>query len=153
LYNAMIKPLQPYAIRGAIWYQGESNAGKAYEYRTLFPAMIKNWRKDWAQKDEFADFPFLFVQLAPYDPKKETKDGTEESAWAEPREAQLFTSLKLKNPAMAVITDAGDAKDIPPKLKEPAGVRLALAARALAYGEKVAYQGPTFDTMAVEGNK
>jgi sialate O-acetylesterase len=161
LYNAMIKPLQPYAIRGAIWYQGESNAGRAYEYRTLFPTMIKNWRKDWAQKDEmgrkdfgqkgeFVDFPFLFVQLAPW---QAIVNEPQESAWAELREAQLFTSLKLKNTGMAVITDVGDPKDIHPKQKEPVGARLALAARAIAYGEKVVYEGPLFDHLAVEGNK
>jgi sialate O-acetylesterase len=149
LFNGMIAPLAPYGIKGAIWYQGESNAGRAHQYRTLFPTMIKSWRTTWKQDD----FPFLFVQLAPFDPNKEKKDGTEESNWAELREAQLFTSLKLKNTAMAVITDVGEAKDIHPKMKEPVGARLALAARALAYGEKVVYQGPTFDTMAVEGNK
>jgi sialate O-acetylesterase len=162
LYNAMIKPLQPYAIRGAIWYQGESNAGRAYEYRTLFPTMIKNWRTDWAQKDEkwrkeilgqkgeFADFPFLFVQLAPW---QAIVNEPQESAWAELREAQLFTSLKLKNTGMAVITDVGDPKDIHPKQKEPVGARLALAARAIAYGEKIVYEGPLFDHLAVDGNK
>jgi sialate O-acetylesterase len=146
LYNAMIKPLQPYGIRGVIWYQGESNAGRAYEYRTLFPAMIQNWRQEWGE----GDFPFLFVQLAPwraYNPQPM------ESDWAELREAQMLTTRKLKNTAMAVITDVGDEKDIHPRQKEPVGARLALAARALAYGEKIAYSGPLYDSMKIEGNK
>jgi sialate O-acetylesterase len=146
LYNGMIAPLLPYAIRGAIWYQGESNAGRAYQYRTLFPAMIKNWRHDWKQ----GDFPFLLVQLAPWLPiVKEPQ----ESAWAELREAQLMTSLNLPNTAMAVITDVGDPVDIHPRKKEPVGARLALAARALAYNEKIVYSGPVYESMKVEGNK
>jgi sialate O-acetylesterase len=146
LYNGMIAPLIPYAIKGAIWYQGESNAGKAYAYRTLFPTMIKNWRDDWKQ----GDFPFLFVQLAPWQKiEKEPK----ESAWAELREAQLMTAQKCPKTGMAVITDVGDEKDIHPRAKEPVGERLALAARAIAYGEKIDYSGPMYASMKVEGNK
>jgi sialate O-acetylesterase len=146
LYNGMIAPLIPYGIRGVIWYQGESNAGRAYEYRTLFPTMIKNWRADWKQ----GDFPFLFVQLAPWMPiVKEPQ----ESAWAELREAQLLTSIYLPKTAMAVITDAGDPDDIHPRKKEPAGARLALAARALAYKEKIEYSGPVFHGMKVADGK
>jgi sialate O-acetylesterase len=144
LYNAMIAPLIPYAIKGAIWYQGESNAPKAYEYRTLFPAMIEDWRKHWGE----GDFPFLFVQLAPY------WDGDSAGVrYAELRDAQLFTAAKVKNTAVAVITDYGDEKDIHPKQKQPVGERLALAARALAYGEKVEYSGPVYKSKSVEGNK
>lgn len=146
LYNGMIAPLIPYAIKGAIWYQGESNAGRAYQYRTLFPAMIKSWRTAWKE----GDFPFLFVQLAPF---QAIVKEPQESAWAELREAQMFTSLKVKNTGMAVITDVGDPRDIHPKQKEPVGARLALAARAVAYGEKIVYEGPTFDHLAVDGNK
>jgi sialate O-acetylesterase len=146
LYNGMIHPLQPYAIKGAIWYQGESNAGRAYEYRTLFPVMIESWRKTWREPD----FPFLFVQLAPW---LAINKEPMESAWAELREAQLLTSMKLKNAGMAVITDVGDEKDIHPRKKEPVGARLALAARALAYGEHLTYSGPLYDRMEVEGNK
>ncbi len=146
LYNGMIAPLIPYAIKGAIWYQGESNAGRAYQYRTLFPTMIKSWRTAWKQ----GDFPFLFVQLAPF---MKIVNEPQESNWAELREAQLFTSLKLKNTGMAVITDVGDPNDIHPKQKEPVGARLALAARAIAYGEKITYEGPIFDHLDVDGNK
>lgn len=146
LYNAMIHPLQPYAIKGAIWYQGESNAGRAYEYRTLFPTMIQSWRKTWKQ----GDFPFLFVQLAPF---MQIVSEPKESAWAELREAQLLTSLHCKNTGMAVITDVGDPKDIHPKKKEPVGARLALAARGIAYGEKIEYSGPVYDKMTVKDGK
>lgn len=146
LYNGMIAPLIPFAIRGAIWYQGESNAGQAYLYRTLFSAMIKNWREDWKQ----GDFPFLFVQLAPF---SKIVTEPEESAWAELREAQLLTSLNVPQTAMAVITDVGDANDIHPKKKEPVGGRLALAARAVAYGQNIIFSGPIYDRMTVEGSK
>ncbi len=146
LYNGMIAPLIPYGIRGAIWYQGESNAGRAAEYRTLFPTMIQNWRHDWHE----GDFPFLFVQLAPW---LQVSKVPQESAWAELREAQLLTSLHTPNTGMAVITDVGDPADIHPRRKEPAGARLALAARALAYKEKIVHSGPVFDKMHVEGDK
>lgn len=146
LYNGMIYPLQPFAIKGAIWYQGESNAGRAYQYRTLFPTMIKDWRATWGQ----GDFPFLFVQLAPFmDIKKEPM----ESAWAELREAQLLTTKIVKNTGMAVITDVGAEKDIHPKQKEPVGQRLAVAAEAIAYGKKVVYSGPIYESLKVDGNK
>jgi sialate O-acetylesterase len=145
LYNGMIHPLLPYAIKGAIWYQGESNAGRAYQYRTLFPAMIKNWRDDW----KLGDFPFLFVQLAPWGAKADLSGVT----WAELREAQLLTTQKLSNTGMAVITDVGDEADIHPRQKEPVGARLALAAEAIAYGKKVVYSGPVYDGMKVEGDR
>jgi sialate O-acetylesterase len=145
LYNGMIAPLLPYAIKGAIWYQGESNAGRAELYRTGFPLMIQNWRDDWKQ----GDFPFLFVQLAPYAPQGEQPD----PAWARLRDSQLETTRKLKNTAMAVITDVGEKNDIHPKKKEPVGHRLALAAEAIAYGKKIEYSGPAFDKMTVDGNK
>ena len=112
----MIASVIPYAIRGAIWYQGESNAGRAYEYRTLLPAMIKNWRADWKQ----GDFPFLIVQLAPF---MKIEAEPKESQWAELREAQLLTTLTVPNTAQAVITDVGHETDIHPKWKEPVGAR------------------------------
>src|SRR5262249_8567852 len=144
LYNGMIAPLIPYAIKGAIWYQGESNAGRAYEYRTLFPTMIKDWRERWHE----GDFPFLFVQLAPWN-----AGNPEGPQWAELRDAQLFASQKVPLTAEAVITDVGDLQDIHPKQKEPVGARLALAAEALAYGKKVEYSGPVYEGMKVVGNK
>ena len=138
LFNGMIAPLQPYALRGAIWYQGESNSGRAKEYQTLFPAMINCWRQTWS----LGDFPFFFVQIAPH-----------VNMVPEIREAQLISWQKTKNTAMAVITDHGNAIDIHPTAKEPVGQRLALAARALVYGEKVEYSGPVFRKMKTSGNK
>ena len=136
LYNAMIHPLQPFGIRGVIWYQGESNNGNPKEYQTLFPTMIQNWRKTWHQ----GEFPFLFVQIAPF-----------KGMSPEIREAQLISWKKTPNTAMAVITDVGDANDIHPKQKEPVGQRLALAARSLAYGEKIEFSGPVFSAMKAKG--
>jgi sialate O-acetylesterase len=144
LYNGMIAPLLPYAVKGVIWYQGESNTGRAYQYRTLFPAMIGSWREAWKNPD----MPFLFVQLAMYWNNK--SDGV---TYAELREAQLLTTQTLKNAGMAVISDVSDEKDIHPKKKEPVGARLALAALGIAYGEKVQYSGPTFDSLKTDGNK
>jgi sialate O-acetylesterase len=146
LYNGMIAPLVPYTIKGFIWYQGESNAGRAKQYRTLMPAMIENWREAWG----LGDLTFLMVQLAPFmDIQSEPGD----SDWAMLREAQIMTTEKLKNVGMAVITDVGDEKDIHPKKKEPVGARLALAARAIAYGEKIPYLGPTFDRVEFKDGK
>jgi sialate O-acetylesterase len=146
LYNGMIANLIPYAIKGAIWYQGESNADRAYQYRTLFPDMIRNWRRDWGQ----GDFPFLLAQLAPF---KAIQDKPSESSWAELREAQELTTKTLPRVGMAVITDVGDEKDIHPKKKEPVGARLAIAARRIAYGEKIVHSGPTYKGMKVKGDK
>jgi sialate O-acetylesterase len=147
LFNGMIAPLQPFAFKGAIWYQGESNAGQAFLYRTLFPAMIKNWRQTWSQ----GDFPFLFVQLAPFG---KIVAEPQESNWAELREAQLFTAQTVPHTGMAVITDVGDEKDIHPKKKEPVGARLALSARAIAYREdKLVFSGPVYEKMQVQGEK
>ena len=146
LYNAMIHPLLPYAIEGAIWYQGESNAGRAYEYRTLFPAMIRNWRNAWGR----GDFPFLLVQLAPF---MKIEEAPNDSAWAELREAQLMATESLRNVAMAVITDVGEEDDIHPKQKEPVGNRLALAALALSYDKDICHSGPTLKSATFEGGE
>jgi sialate O-acetylesterase len=146
LYNGMIAPLLPYAIQGAIWYQGESNAGRAHQYRTLFADMIRNWRKDWGQ----GDFPFLAVQLAPF---KEIKAEPADSDWAELREAQVHATKTLRNVGLAVITDYGDPKDIHPRWKQPVGERLALAAREQVYGQKIVGSGPTFRRMKVSGDR
>ena len=146
LFNAMIAPLVPYAIKGAIWYQGEANAGNGKEYATLFPRMITDWREKWGQ----GDFPFLFVQLANWlAPQKEP---AEVSGWALLREAQLKT-LALPHTGMALAVDIGNPFDIHPKDKLDVGLRLALAARRVAYGENVVSSGPIYDTMTVEGSK
>ena len=137
LYNAMIAPLVPYAIRGVTFYQGEANASRAHQYRTLFPALIADWRKQWGQ----GDFPFLFVQIAPFNEMP-----------PEIREAQLIAWQTTKNTAMAVTIDCGDAADIHPAHKQPVGARLALAAQAIAYGEKVEYSGPVFSNLTIEGD-
>ena len=143
LYNAMINPIIPFTIKGAIWYQGESNADKAYQYRELFPLMIKDWRKQWN-----VNFPFYFVQLANYTAQLSEPS---EAAWAELREAQLQT-LHLENTGMAVTIDIGDAKDIHPKNKQEVGRRLSLIARANAYKENIAFSGPIYDVYRIEGN-
>jgi len=145
LYNGMIAPLIPFGIQGAIWYQGESNAGRAYQYRELFPLMITNWRDDWGR----GAFPFLFVQLANF---MAVKPDPGESAWAELQEAQLKT-LALANTGMAVIIDIGAANDIHPRNKQDVGKRLALWAMGNSYGKKIVYSGPLYKTMKVEGGK
>ena len=138
LFNGMINPLIPFAIKGTIWYQGEANTYNGAEYGVLFPAMIRDWRERWGY-----DFPFLFVQLA----------GWENGAgrWAALREGQC-KALALPNTGMAVAIDVGDRKDIHPKNKLPVVHRLALAAEHIAYGQKVVYQGPAYDSMKKEGN-
>ncbi len=145
LFNAMLNPILPYAMKGVIWYQGESNAGRAYAYRELFPLMIKDWRKHWGQ----GDFPFLWVQLANF---KQAVDQPAGSDWAELREAQSMT-LSLPNTGEAVIIDIGEADDIHPRNKQDVGYRLSLAARKVAYGEDIVYSGPTYKAMEVKGNK
>jgi len=142
LYNAMIAPLIPYAIQGAIWYQGESNASRAYQYRILFPAMIQDWRDHWGQ----GDFPFLFVQLANF------IAGEPEEPWAELREAQTM-ALSLPNTGMAVTIDIGNPTDIHPRNKQDVGYRLALAARKIAYGQEIVYSGPIYDSMTREDSR
>jgi sialate O-acetylesterase len=145
LYNGMIAPLLNYRIKGAIWYQGESNAGHAHAYGALFPLMIGDWRRHWHE----GDFPFYFVQLAPFTAVRQEPG---ESSWAELREAQLLT-LKAPHTGMAVIVDYGNEYDIHPTPKRPVGERLALIARARDYGEKVVYSGPMYKALKVEGNK
>jgi len=140
LYNAMIAPLVPFGMRGVIWYQGESNAGRAFQYRTLFPTMIRSWHDSW-KRDAF---PFYFVQLANF---KAIQQDPKESAWAELREAQLQTLANVPKTGMAVIIDIGAAGNIHPPNKHDVGKRLALWALAKDYGRDVAYSGPLYRSM------
>lgn len=152
LYNGMIAPIIPFGIEGAIWYQGEANAGNPYQYRTLFPTMIQDWRNHWsaANPDE-KDFSFCFVQLANYMPRE--KEPTQsDGGWPGLREAQNMT-LKLPNTGEAVIIDIGQADNIHPKDKMDVGKRLALAALHVTYHKDVVFSGPTYAGMSVEGNK
>lgn len=144
LYNAMIHPLIPYALRGAIWYQGESNASRAHQYRTLMPALIEDWRRAWGQ----GAFPFYMVQLANF---MAVKPEPSQSAWAELREAQTMT-LSLENTGMACIIDIGEAGDIHPRNKQDVGKRLALWALAKDYGMAVVYSGPLYRAMDRRGD-
>lgn len=136
LFNSMINPIIPYSIRGVIWYQGEYNVGRALQYKTLFPLLIRDWRKQWQQ----GNFPFYFVQLANYNAVDSLPKASE---WAELREAQT-SALQLPNTATAVAIDLGEAKDIHPKNKQDVGARLALIARAKIYGELINYSGPVY---------
>jgi len=141
LFNGMVAPAVPYGIKGVIWYQGESNSrpGFAPMYARIFPALIADWRAQWHE----GDFPFLFVQIANF------KSGPHE-AWPAIREAQR-RSLSVANTAMAVTIDIGDPDNVHPADKQTVGARLALAARALAYGENVEYSGPLFRQATPEG--
>ncbi|MDP1798826.1 MAG: sialate O-acetylesterase [Planctomycetaceae bacterium] len=146
IYNGVLKSHLGYGIRGAIWYQGESNAGRAYQYRNLFPLMIKNWRDEWGQ----GDFPFYYVQLADFLAEKPEPG---DSSWAELREAQTMTMDKLPNVGEAVIIDIGEGKDIHPKNKLDVGKRLARWALAKDYGVQVPYKSPRYKSMVKNGNK
>ncbi|MCW3116190.1 MAG: hypothetical protein JWM28_272 [Chitinophagaceae bacterium] len=144
LYNAMIAPMIQYAIKGGIWYQGESNTHEAFKYRTLFANLIADWRSKW--KDSFS---FLWVQLANFMQPVATPA---ESDWAELREAQNRT-LTLPQTGQAVIIDIGEAGDIHPRNKQDVGYRLALAAEKTSYGKDIVYSGPVYQSMKTEGNK
>ncbi len=146
IYNGVLKSHLGYGIRGAIWYQGESNAGRAYQYRELFPLMISTWRKAWGQ----GDFPFYWVQLADF---MGEKPEPAESAWAELREAQTMTMAKLPHTGQAVIIDIGEGKDIHPRNKVDVGRRLARWALANEYGVAVPFRSPQYKSMEVVGNK
>ncbi len=134
LFNGMIAPITPYTIRGAIWYQGESNASRAQQYKKLFPGMIEDWRARWGQ----GDFPFLFVQLANY---RAPSDKVEDTDWAHLRDAQLHTLRTVKNTGMAVTIDIGEANDIHPRNKQDVGKRLARWALGLSYGRSAGVDG------------
>ena len=139
LYNAMIAPIVNFTIKGVIWYQGENNADRAWQYRKLFPTMIANWRNDWRE----GNFPFYFVQIAPH-----------RSQNPEIREAQLMTFRSVPNTGMAVITDHGDSTNIHPLNKQVVGYRLSLWALAKDYGKSnLVYSGPLYKSFKKEGNK
>ncbi len=145
LYNGMIAPLGPFPIKGAIWYQGESNASRAAQYRRLLPTLIRDWRAQFG----VGDFPFLVVQLANF---MDRKPEPAESGWAELREAQFLATKVLPRVAVASAIDIGDAEDIHPRNKQEVGRRLALDALAIAYGKDVESSGPVFQEMKAEGN-
>lgn len=145
-YNAMIYPLIPFAFQGVLWYQGESNAGRAYQYRTSFPLLIDDWRKKWGGRD----FPFYFVQLATFMTSGNSNDGCD---WAELREAQTLTLDKLPNIGMCVTTDIGDPDDIHPTNKQEVGFRLSRIALNNVYGKPMIDSGPKFKSLRPKGNK
>ena len=145
LYNGMIAPLLPYTIRGFTWYQGESNASRAQQYRKLFPTMIQSWRAAWQQPEA----PFLFVQLANF---MQRRDEPSDTDWARLREAQT-AALELPHTGMAVAIDVGDAKDIHPRDKQTVGKRLALSALATVYYRDFDFSGPMFGGAQIEGEK
>ncbi len=142
LHNAMLRPLMPFAFRGAVWYQGEANVGRAYQYRSLLPTMIRNWRDLWGQ----GDFPFYFVQIAPFDYGDR---GSLPILW----ESQALTHRMVPNTGVAVINDHGNPENIHPKRKRPVGERLARWALARDYGRDIVPSGPLFRSLTVEGNK
>jgi sialate O-acetylesterase len=147
LFHARVKSITPYAVRGAIWYQGESNADRAYQYRELFPLMIQNWRDEWRQ----GDFPFYWVQLADF---KDEASEPGESAWAELREAQTRTMDRLANTGEAVIIDIGEGSDIHPRNKLDVGTRLARWALAHEYGmTDLAHRSPSFKALDIANGK
>lgn len=145
IYNAMIHPIIPYAVKGVIWYQGEANAGRAYQYRKTFPLLIESWRNEW--KDSF---PFLFVQLSSFGNQQSSNEGSD---WAELREAQTMT-LSLPNTGMAVTTDIGNANDIHPRNKQDVGKRLAATALHKVYGmNTILPSGPIYKSSTFNNGK
>jgi sialate O-acetylesterase len=144
LYNGMVRPVAPYGIRGVVWYQGESNSDRPVQYRALFPAMIRDWRKTWGE----GNFPFLFVQLPNF---KERIAEPGESNWAALRESQLKSLAAAPNTAMAISIDIGEAGNIHPKNKQEIGRRLSLTALATVYKQPVEWSGPLFQHSEIEG--
>jgi sialate O-acetylesterase len=144
LFNGMVAPLTPYRIKGVIWYQGESNVDRPGQYRTLFPALIKDWRSHWGY-----EFPFLFVQLAGFQPNRPDPADYQR---AELREAQSM-ALSVPHTGMATAADIGDAMDVHPKDKQDVAHRLALVAAKTVYGESIVDSGPTYQSMEIEGNE
>lgn len=149
IYNGVLLPTIGYGIKGAIWYQGESNAGRAFEYGYLFPLMIQHWRSEWKQ----GDFPFYWVQLADFMAEKTDAVQATASSWAELRESQTKTQTAIKNGAQAVIIDLGESNDIHPKNKRDVAERLARLALAKDYGIALPYRSPEFKGLEIVGNK
>ncbi|MCX8497709.1 MAG: hypothetical protein ORN51_16125 [Akkermansiaceae bacterium] len=145
IFAGVLNPTIGYGIKGVIWYQGESNATWAYEYASLFPFLIEQWRKEWGQ----GDFPFYWVQLADFSPEKPAPS---DSAWAELRESQTKT-MQLKNTGQAVIIDLGEGKDIHPRNKQNVAARLVRWALVKDYGMKLPYRSPEFKKLTIDGNK
>ena len=146
LYAGVLHPTIGYGIKGVIWYQGESNAGRAWEYRELFPLMIQHWRSEWRQ----GDFPFYWVQLADF---KDEQPQPGDSDWAELRESQTLTMRKLANTGQCVITDLGEANDIHPKNKRDVAERLARWALVKDYGFQLPYRSPEFQAAEFKDGK
>ncbi|GAB3540222.1 sialate O-acetylesterase [Spirosoma fluminis] len=144
IYNAMIAPLVPFAMRGVLWYQGETNAGRSYQYRQTFPLLINDWRQKWNR-----EFPFYFVQLSSFGANQSSNQG---SGWAELREAQTMT-LSLPETAMAVTIDVGNPKDIHPTNKQDVGHRLAVNALKLNYGQNINYSSPLYESVQFDGGR
>ncbi len=146
IYNGMVKPILGYGIRGVIWYQGESNASRAYQYRSLFPLMIQSWRDEWKS----GDFPFYWVQLADF---RDEKPEPAESDWAALREAQTLAMSALPNTGQVVIIDLGEAQDIHPRNKQDVAKRLARWALARDYGVPIVYRSPVYQSMEKKGSR
>jgi sialate O-acetylesterase len=145
IFAGVVYPTLGYGIKGVVWYQGEANAGRAYEYKALFPFLIEQWRKEQGQ----GDFPFYWVQLADYNPEKPNPG---DSTWAELREAQT-QSMKLPNTGQAVIVDLGEGDNIHPRNKHDVAARLVRWALVKDYGMKLPYHSPEYKSMSIEGNK
>ncbi|GHT34069.1 9-O-acetylesterase [Planctomycetales bacterium] len=145
LYNGMLHPIIGYGIRGVVWYQGETNSGRSYQHRVLFPALIKNWRDEWKQ----GDFPFYWCQLANF---TATNSEPAESGWAEMRESQSMTR-SVPHTGEAVIIDIGEAKDIHPRNKQDVGLRLAYLALAQDYGKQIPFESPRYNSVKFDGDK
>jgi sialate O-acetylesterase len=146
LYNSSIQPFVGMPIRGVIWYQGESNSDRAYQYRELMMAMMSSWRNAWKDQDIF----FIQTQLANFQPRY---DSPRENAWAELRESQFFSAKADKKCGMAVTIDIGDPATIHPANKQDVGKRLALQALHLVYGTDIPFEGPVYKSMKIENGK
>jgi sialate O-acetylesterase len=145
LYEGMISPIMGYRIRGALWYQGESNTQRAFQYRSLLPALIRGWRAGWKE----GELPFLIVQLPNQGHSAEFAD----SWWAELREAQLLTAKTVPNAGLAVTIDVGESRNLHPPRKQEVGERLARWALGTTYRKELVYSGPLYESMRVEGKE